>query len=495
MDNHNSIYIQIGKNSSDKHEKYKSCYGTNELYWGIGIENGLYLEFEKKSEKHMKIFLNSHKKERYSEDYYKNYLEEHVDCGFLYKSFSYSGEFPTLMNSHSMTKTDRMNQSKTLYTKLCEQNPKFCGETLWDVVSLKNEYLRENFQKKFTFDGDTIDIITQNFYNAKNIDVMKEYKKSKKDFITNLRHVFSENSIFLEHGEIGFIKDNHPFAIYLTNENNIGIFNHGTLHFNITLPTQLQEDSKISDKDTFIRIHKNYIKLIQFIEPFFLAKYGSPDHFSMNPCENALLFSACSQRCAVSRCIGIGTYDTDNMKIGSLLQDNTSTFYVATQEYGWYNQYYKKCAYTKADKMGYDINFNKHYNHGVEIRFFDHIPDDDKISEVLEHLIYLGDWALENNVFENPIKNKHWNGLVVKCMKYGKKVQLNYEELELYNTIFDTKFKNQDICSLYDEIIETTCSTKDKLFSKHAHAIQSVHTPDIVIEEYSRESLYCCAVS
>ena len=335
MDNHN----HIGKNNSHKHTKYKASYGTNELYWGIGIENELYLEFEKKSPVDKKKFLNNHKRERYSVDYYKNYVEEHVDCGFLYQSFSHSGELPILMNSHSMTKTDQYNNSKTLYTKLCEPNQNFDGETLWDV-SLKNEYLRQNFQKNFTFDGDTIEIITQHFYNTDNSSVMEEYKQCKKDFITNLRNIFSENNIFAEHGEIGFIKENHPFAIYLTNQNNIGIFNNGTLHFNITLPTQLQEDGKIADKDAFVSCHKNYIKLVQFMEPFFLVKYGSPDLFSKNPCDNAILFSACSQRCAVSRYIGIGTYDTDCMKTGKMLQDSISLFDVATQEYGWYNQYY-----------------------------------------------------------------------------------------------------------------------------------------------------------
>ena len=204
------------------------------------------------------------------------------------------------------------------------------------------------------------------------------------------------------------------------------------------------------------------------MEPFFLAKFGSPDKFSTIPCEYAKLFSACSQRCAVSRYIGIGTYDTDSMKTGKLLQDDSSLFDVVTKDYGWYNQYYRNCAYTKGEKMGYDVNFNKHYNHGVEIRFFDHIADDAKISDVLEDLVYLGDWCLENDIAENPIKSAIWNGLVVKCMRQGKNTQLSFEELELYNAIFRTKFWNQDIYSLYDEIIEGACSTKGKLFSKFA---------------------------
>lgn len=457
----------IGKNSSDKHTKYKDLYGKNELYWGIGIENELYLEFEKKMEVDKKKFLNNHKRERYSVDYFKNYIEEYVNYGFLYKSFRDSIEIPILLNSHSFTKTDQYNQPKVLYTKLCEPNPKYSGQTLWELA-MKNTYLADNFEKNFTFDGDTIEIITQNFYNTKICSVMEEYKKSKKEFIKNLQNVFSENNIFSEYGEIGFIKDNHPFAIYLTNFTNIGIFNNGTLHFNITLPSQLDKDGKISDKIEFINIHKNYIKLIQFMEPLFLAKYGSLDQFSTIGCDYAKLFSACSQRCAVSRYIGIGTYDTDNMKTGKLLQDYSCNFDVVTQEYGWYNQYYKKCAYTKGEKMGYDINFNKHYNHGVEIRFFDHITDDYKIEDVLEDLIYLGDWSLENDITDNPIKNEIWNGLVAKCMREGKNTNLSIEEIELYDTIFRTKLWNQNICELYDEIIEIVGSTKEKRFSKYA---------------------------
>jgi len=486
------------KNSSDKHTKYKESYGKNEMYWGIGIENELYLEFEKKVPVDKKKFLNNHKRERYSVDYYKNYVEEYVNCGFLYESFIDSIELPVLLNSHSLAKTDKFNQPKVLYTKLCEPNPKYSGQTLWELA-MKNAYLADNFQRNFTFDGDTIEIITQNFYNTQLSNVLEEYKQSKKDFIKNLQSVFSENNVFPEYGKIGFMRENHPFSIYLTNFHNIGIFNNGTLHFNITLPTKLGEDGKIADRAEFIKIHKNYIKLIQFMEPFFLAKYGSPDKFSTIPCEYSKLFSACSQRCAVSRYIGIGTYDTDSMKTGKLLQDDSNLFDVVTKDYGWYNQYYRDCAYSKGDKMGYDINFNKHYNHGVEIRFFDHIADDDKINDVLEDLIYLGDWSLENNIIENPIKNEVWNGLVVKCMRQGKNTHLSFEELELYNSIFRTKFWNQDICELYDEIISTSCSTNGKLFSKYA--IKSLENkpngspPLTVIQRRRIKGGGCCVIS
>jgi DNA-directed RNA polymerase subunit beta' len=42
--------------------------------------------------------------------------------------------------------------------------------------------------------------------------------------------------------------DNNPFAIYMTNINNVAMFNNGTLHYNITLPTELDNNKKIVDK-------------------------------------------------------------------------------------------------------------------------------------------------------------------------------------------------------------------------------------------------------
>jgi hypothetical protein len=185
------------------------------------------------------------------------------------------------------------------------------------------------------------------------------------------------------------------------------------------------------------------------------------------------------------------------MKTGKLLQDDSCLFDVVTKEYGWYNQYYRECAYTKGEKMGYDINFNKHYNHGVEIRFFDHIVDDNKIEDVLEDLIYLGDWSLENDINENPIKSAIWNGLVAKCIREGKNTQLSFEEFEIYNQIFRTKFWNQDICGLYDEIIEVACSTKGKLFSKYTIKSARVNPIDKPLKLQYRKNKCdgCCVIS
>jgi hypothetical protein len=142
------------------------------------------------------------------------------------------------------------------------------------------------------------------------------------------------------------------------------------------------------------------------------------------------------------------------MKTGKLLFDNIDTFEIYTREYGWYKQYYKDCAYNKLESLGYDINFNKHYNHGVEIRFFDHITDDNIIKEILNYLIIIADYSLVNNIIDNPILSVNWNNIIVKCMKYGFKTVLDEKELDMYNKLFNHKFINNNITKLFYEIID-----------------------------------------
>ena len=249
------------------------------------------------------------------------------------------------------------------------------------------------------------------------------------------------------------------------------------------------------------------------MEPLFMSIYGTPDPFShiINPLNpDGLLFSSCSQRCAVSRYIGIGTYDTDTMIKGKLVTVPTYNTKIGNEEYGWYKKYYENCAYNKLNELGYDINFNKHFNHGVEIRFFDHINDINMIEEVLEFLVYLGDYAIyimsmghvgvddsEGIVrngstqvskhsplvrdlthshynkmdITNPINSIIWNNMVVDCMRYGKNMKITDEYINMYSDIFnldknslqDSPFVN-NLTHIYYEIFNIL-KNKSKKFS------------------------------
>ena len=438
----------------EKHKKYEKIYKNieSETFWGLGIENELYLEFENKIEITENFFLNNHKRERYSVNYYTNYRNNIINTLFqeyLKTNKNIIKKIPLILNSHSFLDTDNLNQPRRLYTKLCEENPKFCGKTLLEIIleetketkeNIENE-LRNSYNIEWLFDGDTIEFTTINFYNSKLNDIIKELNLYKKKFIINLQNFQKKNKLFEKYGLIKFMEKNHPFTIHMTNINNIAIFNNGTLHYNITLPTLLN-NKVIVDNNKFINIHKEAIKLIQWFEPFLIAIYNTSDPFSILKNKINLDISSSSQRCAISRYIGIGTYDSDKMEKGKLLSVPISNFDNCNN--WWYNKFHENSVYTKLDNLGLDINFNKHYNHGIELRIFDFISDNKLLKESFEFIIYLMDYVLEieeNNII-NPIYNESWNNITYKLIKDSKNAILTDDEIEFYEKLLNINIKN-----------------------------------------------------
>lgn len=461
----------IGFSCNDKHKKYESYYKPNEIFFGFGIESEYYLEFDNEIEFDRLKFIKNHNKERYSIDYYSNYK---TDISPFFERVQYTGKLPLLFNAHSMTLTDKYNQSRTKYTTHNERNELFNGETLWDFCKKKNEYFSSNFDKTFTFDGDTIEIMTLNFYNKSIKDILEEHATTRKNIIDNLNKVFIKNNIFQEYGRIDFMKKNHPFAVHLTNINNVAMFNNGTIHINITLPTKLDNNSKIQNKLDFIEKHKNFIRLVQYLEPILLCIYGTRDPLSEYDCA----FSSSSQRCAISRYIGIGTYDTNYMKTGKILQESVNNIIVAKEEWGWYNQYYRTCGYNQLDKLGMDINFNKHYNHGVEIRFFDFIPHE-KYEELCKFIQWLT-LISSKQFLDNPIYSRDWNDMVICSLIEGPRWELNKTHKRIYENIFG-RINSTNVCDIY-------CELYRKIDSKE---------PEIIVEgiqKLKKDNTGCCSI-
>lgn len=447
------IKNRIGFSCYDKHKKYEAHYKPNEIFFGFGIESEYYLEFENEIEFNRHKFLQNHKKERYSVDYYSNYKRPPAP---FFEKIKYNNKLPLLFNAHSMTLTDRHNQPKTKYTKRNEPNPLFDGETLWDFCKKNNEYFSNNFDNTFTFDGDTIEIMTVDFYNKSIKDVLEEHTTSRKNLIDNLNKVFVENNIFPEYGRLNFMKKNYPFAVHLTNIDNVAMFNNGTIHINITLPTKLDQNSKIQNKHDFIEKHKNLIRLVQYLEPILLCVYGTRDPFS----EYDGAFSSSSQRCAISRYIGIGTYDTNYMKTGKILQESVDNIVVAKEEWGWYNKYYQTCGYNRLDKLGMDINFNKHYNHGVEIRFFDFIPHE-KYEELCKFIQWLTIISSKQS-FDNPIYSRDWNDMVICSLTRGPRWELSDTHKQIYEDIFGS-INSTNVGDIYSELYRNIDSKEPEI--------------------------------
>jgi len=436
----------------DKHQKYNYAYVKNDLYWGIGIENELYFEFDKPMEISKQFFQNNHKRERYSVNYFENYKENNKNESFAATAKSLNKiELPLLMNAHSFIYTDFRNNPIRKYTKLCEPNEAFMGNTLAEDL-LTVPFFRETFNKNWLFDGDTIEFTTCNFYKTSLKQVVDELDNFKKLFIFNLQEFFNVKKIFQEFGKIQIMSNNHSFAIHLTNINNVAIFNNGTLHYNITLPTKLNKYRKIADKKKFITEHQRAIKIIQWFEPILIAIYNTPDYFStLEEYKNKNLYSKCSQRCAVSRYIGIGSYDSDLMITGKALTIPRCGFL----DSWWYNQYHQCSGYEKLNAVGLDVNFNKYINHGIELRFFDFITEPSLISESFTFIVYLMDFILENKKsIENPIHNTIWNKFVCQIMMFGLNYELTKEEINVYEVIFGVNFQSHNLKEFYYQVYE-----------------------------------------
>jgi hypothetical protein len=414
--------------NQDKHVKYKNYYKPGKVYWGLGIENEVYLECEQTKVVNKDFILNNKNRERYSVDYFSNYKSDELLKKYNVNEFV----LPILLNSHSFTKTDKNNNPKTLYTKLKQPNPKYTMSLLESLIE-DNRYFKDN--DTWTFDGDTIEFTTLNFFNTTLNQVIRELVLSKDVFIRNLNESFKRLGI---NYNVSIMKKNYPFASYLTNIYNVNMFNNGTLHYNITLPTKLNNNNEIEDCDKFIKDHSKAIKIIQWMEPFLIAVYGSPEPLGNVP----------SQRCGVSRYIGVGTYDSDTMIPGKILSLETKKL----NSNHWYKQF---DFYTKLESVGLDINFNKHYNHGIELRFFDYITDTRLLAESFQFIIYLMDCILTSDrvtLFGNPITSKLWNNFVLNVMTVGKEYILTDEEKYIYEKLFHIKIKKKTVNDIYYEI-------------------------------------------
>jgi hypothetical protein len=413
-----------------KHNKYNNQYIPNDIFWGIGVEHETYLQGSQLIETPMTEIAQKRKPERYSVNYYSIYKQDDLEQAFTDLS-GLVADIPTFINSHSFTHCDIQGQHKTTYTRQPQPNPKFIGETFHEFLGRHDPYFNTAYEQQFIFDGDTIEFVNLNFYKQTIRSVLAELSSHKSEFIHRLNTVLSSNPTHLTpYLPLELARENYPFAKHLTNPANYSMFNNSTLHINITLPTQLDASGQIADPVQFTNDHRNFIRILQWMEPIWIAMYGAGDIFSSVRPQR---FCAGSQRLAVSRYIGIGTYDTVTMPRGKILLAKRDTIRGAE----WYDTLYSSTAYTGLDHIGLDINFNKHYAHGVELRIFDGMSDAN-LQRVMEDCVLCGDFSL---IWADQIPDIHdypeWQDIAFGCITNGKNYIIPPNIVELYCNILD----------------------------------------------------------
>lgn len=371
-----------------KHDRYRSAYRRFGYFWGLGVEHETYIMTSKS--RSIKTFEGALRPERYCVNYYAAYKPDLLKAAL---AEVVPVTVPILLNGHSLTKCDINGEHATTYERVPKRNPKFTGKALFDWMCEYSHWMRTELNQTFMWDGDTIEFMTQRFYRATIDEVMNELQEGEDRFVYELSRLPAKG-VIASYGPLSLANPtNEPWAIYLTNPRNISMFNNGTIHINVTLPTQLGWNRKPMWPADFREKHRRLARLVQWMEPLWIAAHGSADPFArLSP-----NFAAGSQRLAVSRYIGVGTFDTDTMPAGKILQ-------VYKTPLPWYDA---ERAYESLDVIGLDINYNKHWSHGLELRFLDQLPMD-SLRSVMKQVVVLMDIALEGREISDPRGSAAW---------------------------------------------------------------------------------------
>lgn len=468
----------------EKHQRYLTAHKPNDMYWGIGLEEEFYLELEHPLRVSTEHILQNQRQERYSVDYRASFKEPALKEAFskyLLQNKAPLHKIPILVNCHSFTNTDTEGQPRTTYTKRPAANPKFSGTSVHELLEEKSQWYKDNYKKIFCYDGNTFEIMTQNFYKTTAELACEELAEHKQRFLEEIKPTISKIPIFAQHGSIHYMSGNHGLATYMTNYNQINLCNNGTLHVNLTMPTLLNADATApADEDLFNHRHLQAARLIQWLEPLLLALHGEPDFL----CSVDNRFSACSQRGAISRYIGIANYDTNEALQGKLLTTKEIPI--------WYKTYHATSAYRQLEEVGFDIQFRKFPKHGLELRIFDRLPDS-CILPLVRFLVLLLDrsLALRNNslLVKAPQTYAAWNSWLIDILRNGKKARADAALLALYEELIGCRLpasgSPEEIYKVATAHLEKTYATTGEC---SVRMLNQVREPAAV----KKKSIICC---
>jgi hypothetical protein len=377
-----------------KHDRYRNAYKRFGFYWGLGVEHETYLMTART--KTVKTFVGAMRPERYCVSYYVAYKNDVLKAALVDMVAKGPLTVPILMNCHSLTKCDVNGEHETTYERVPKPTPKFAGKTLFEWMCEQSDWFRTEIGKIFMWDGDTIEFMTQRFYRATVDAVIEELQEGEERFVQELAKL-PKKGVVATYGPLRLASPrNEPFTTFVTNPYHVSMFNNGTIHINVTLPTRLGWNKMPLWHSDFVEKHRRLARLVQWLEPLWIAVHGSGDPLTSS---NQKGFAAGSQRLAVSRYIGVGTFNTDVMPVGKILQ-----IYRDPKLYPWYKT---DTAYDTLEVIGLDINFNKHGAHGLELRFLDQLPME-SLRSVIEQVVVLMDLALEGFAVPDPLKDPSW---------------------------------------------------------------------------------------
>lgn len=426
--------------------KYVQHYVADSEYWGLGIENETYFMLDQRINTNGLYIKKNRRRERYSIDYNNNFKTDELNAtlNIAFKDGS-TYKIPNYVNAHTFLKTDILEEHRTLYTFGVKYNPKFDGTSIHEHMQF-DEWYKKSYENTYVYDGDTCEFITQNFYCATVDSCVDELIQIKSDWLNRTNDLMSKYNL----SHLNYPPVNYGIVKFKTNPNNVNMFNNGTYHINITLPTQLNADRQPTDLIKFKLQHSQAIKIIQWIEPLIVALYGSPDILSIH---NPVEYSAGSLRLTASRYTGLATYDSDLMIPGKLLQELKLNVDTINTINSWYNKIYQHTKYIPGDHIGYDFNYSKHYNAGIEFRILDWFPEF-CLKDFVNILILFIVHAIETNINIKASDSVTWNEFMANVLSKGWMTEIDKNIVEMYTTLKLPEYNTKVINDYFIQIIK-----------------------------------------
>jgi hypothetical protein len=450
-----------GGDDQIKSNVYKDDFISNDLFWGIGIEHETYLVCSKNDwRKTSNVFKNT-KRERYSVDYnlsFRNSIRE------LYLPIQEEDliPIPIYISSHALTKTDKNKEHRTLYLKVPIPNPKFSQKSILDELSESDPYFlnHQGFGKDFVFDGDTIEFTTRNFYKTNIQDCIHELIEKEDRFIEHIDPIWNKIGLEEKYGKLSIPKLNYGLTSFWTNPTQTALCNNGTYHFNITIPTELDDQTNLVNEADFKHKHLQIISFLQWMEPFLVATYGTPDIFGI---VSEAPFAHGSQRVSLSRYISMGTFDISNPLMGKILTMEASKISFFQNPDWWLNRLKSFSGYQYEGKeqyscFGFDFNIEKHRHLGIEFRIFDAFPSN-LLEDVLQLILLMIDFSLlsKKSIFPVAGVDPNWNEIAYQSSFNGSSGWMNVSDIKKYEKILSVekdKKKKYKKMMIYDFFVK-----------------------------------------
>jgi hypothetical protein len=140
----------------------------------------------------------------------------------------------------------------------------------------------------------------------------------------------------------------------------------------------------------------------------------------------------------MSRYIGVGTYDPEEMKRGTIQTCAIDAARPKAGIYWWRDRLCKETDYVfPTEQIGMDIHFAKHYQCGIELRTFDGFPLE-SLRPVLERLVLICAYAQQVPFRPEDIasRSQSWNDVVFKSILYGNEALVEpFEQMEYFRVL------------------------------------------------------------